>query len=140
MTIKAATGVSSTTLKKNGTTVCTATTTAGTICKLEYGTSYTLTANLSTGYTFNSWSKSGSGTIGSTSSYNTTFTPGAGLTTLTPSATKTNYTLTVIYGTGISNVKVNGSTVANNGTVSIPYGTTYTIVATTASDYFFDYG
>ena len=51
---------------------------------------------------------------------------------------KTTHTLTVNYGTGVSDVKVNNVTVANGGTVSLEEGVAYPITMTPTSYYVFD--
>ena len=81
ITIKTATGISSVSL--NGTS-CSST--SGCQVSLTYNQSYTLTATVSSGYKFDSWSLSGSGTINSTTSASTTYKVGNGTATITPSA------------------------------------------------------
>ncbi len=90
ITIKTATGISSVSL--NGES-CTST--AGCVVSgLTVGQSYVLTATLSDSaqYAFASWANSaGKGTIASSTSASTTFTVGAGATTLTPSTSLKSY-------------------------------------------------
>ncbi len=146
ITIKTDTGISSVSL--NGTS-CTSTS-GCTVTGLTYGQSYTLTATVATGYTFGTWSNSTSyGSIASATSTSTTFTVGAGATTLTPSANiKTNLSLKVSFGTGVTSVAVKSGSASGTtvGTVStsgssvtgLTYNTNYYLVPTYANNYILD--
>ncbi|MDO4752656.1 MAG: FISUMP domain-containing protein [Candidatus Saccharibacteria bacterium] len=148
ITIKTATGIQSVVVRNtnNQSTVCSTTSTTGTACSLTYGTTYRINANAAMGYTFSSWSNSASlGTLGSTTSAHTSYIPGAGATTLTPSASAKTYTVTLKTNTGISSVSLKnsgGTTIctATNTTgtsCSVTYGQSYTIVASMSTGYNF---
>ena len=138
ITIKTAPGITKVTL--NG-QECTST--SG--CKVEgliAGETYNLAAEVATvGYNFGSWSESptDTGTFGSTTSANTTYTVGASDSTITPSATpKNNLSLTIAFSAGVSSVAVKsgsasgttvGTVTTDGGSVSgLTYGQNYYLV------------
>ena len=134
--IKTADGIDSVTVSTTGgSTVCTATDTTGTYCSLTFGTTYNITATLHQGYTFSSWSHTGSGTIGSATSSTTTFTPAqsSAIDVITPSAVGNPYTVTVVFGNEhVSSVTIDGETfTTSGGTKTLTAGTAYTISGTT---------
>ena len=135
VTLKSVTGLTNATITKDGDTICTSTSTTGIICRLTYNETYTVTANVGTGFTFDSWSMTGAGTLGDTSTVTTTFTADAGAATITPAVTRNNYTLTVSYGEGVSSVSVGGTVVPDGGTISLPYNTSTSIAMTPLSGY-----
>ena len=109
ITIKTATGISKVTINKKATTdtgsddILECTSTSGcTANNLTYGKTYAITATTSTGYTFKSWSAGSNGSVASTSTASTTYTVGAGTSTITPSATANKYTIT-LNGNGATN-------------------------------------
>ena len=133
--IKTNTGIDSVTIKNGSTTVCTTTdATTGAYCNLTLGSAYTLTATPSKGYSFSSWSHTGSGTIAANSA-TTTFTPAqsSSIDVITPSATGNSYTLTVVFGnTHVTSVTVGGQTFTQSGgTKTLTAGTAYTISGVT---------
>ena len=113
-------------------------------CKktLVNGQSYALTATANTGYSFSSWNAGSNGTIANTTSANTTYTVGAGTSTITPTITANKYSLTITFaGTGVSSVEVRtaagtggtlmGTVSSSGGSVSnLVYGTAYYLYPT----------
>ena len=59
-----------------------------------YGSTITLKATVSAGYTWSKWTSSNTGLVGNQTTANTTFTMPAGAITMTPSATLNTYTIT----------------------------------------------
>lgn len=103
-------------------------------------TAFNIYAKGNTGYHFTSWTKdSGSGTIGSTSTANTTFTPVAYEdASLTAAFAETKSTITVTTATTSWGSLKFGSTAKNWGTTaSLGVATTQSITATAASGYKF---
>ena len=99
--IRTATGIASVSLT-DGSSTCTANSSTVVNCStasgvnLNYGSVLTLTAVPETDYNFGSWSYNPTqGTIASANAVSTTFTVGAGDTTITPSATRKKWTVTV---------------------------------------------
>ena len=143
ITIKTATGISKVTL--NG-TECTSTSGCA-VNGLTFGKSYNLVATLSTGYTFTKWAPGSYGSVASTTTASTTYTVGAGASTITPTATINKYSLTITFaGYGVSNVQVRsasgtggnllGTVSSSGGSVSnLTYGTTYYLYPTYSSNY-----
>ncbi len=143
ITIKTATGISKVTL--NG-TECTSTSGCA-VNGLTFGKSYNLVATLSTGYTFTNWAPGSYGSVASTTTASTTYTVGAGASTITPTATINKYSLTITFaGYGVSSVQVRsasgtggnllGTVSGSGGSVSnLTYGTTYYLYPTYSSNY-----
>ena len=100
-------------------------TTSNTTVTQNYLTTYTLLTATRTGYTFNSWSKSGSGTLSSS-----TFKFGAGACTLTAQWTINTYTLTINPNGGTftryfdSNLNLNTGSTTSTLTYTVSYGDT----------------
>ena len=112
------------------------TTTAGcTVANLTSGQSYALVATPMDGSSFVRWNPGQNGSVASATSANTTYTVGDGSSLITPIAELGTNTLQIQYGAGITEMTVNGSTVANNGTVNLSYGTPLKIKATLSSGY-----
>ena len=141
VTIKTVTGVSSVYIKELGTSnnVCTTNSTSGNTCALTVGKSYTLTMSARTGYSFSSWVNSGEGVIDSVSSSSTTFTVGAGPTTITADVMPNAYNITVNVIGGISNIEFANDTYgtqnvpAAGGTIQLRYDQRYDITVTLAN-------
>ncbi|MBR3320237.1 InlB B-repeat-containing protein [Candidatus Saccharibacteria bacterium] len=108
----------------------------GSTLTMAEGSSHPIRITLDTNYALDSWATTTGGTIASATSTSTTFTMGTNDGTLSAS-TISPRTITVQYGTGISSVSVGGTIVANNGTILVKAGGSYTIVATASSDYIF---
>ena len=90
-------------------TACTTALPTGCTKTLTYGQTYNLVATVSTGYSFTSWDPGSYGTIANTGSTGatTTYTVGAGNSTIAPTTTINTYKLTLTFsGSGISSVKV----------------------------------
>lgn len=109
ITIKTVTGISKVTL--NG-VECTSTS-GCLVSGLTEGESYTLVATLATGYNFASWNAGTNGSVASTSSASTTYTVGSGNSTITPSVTAKQYTITL---------NGNGATTAGSSSTKATYG------------------
>ena len=117
---------------------------------LTYGQSYNLVATPSTGYSFTSWNAGSYGTIANTSAASTTYTVGAGASTITPTATINKYSLTITFaGSGVSSVQVRtasgtggtlmGTVSSSGGSVSnLVYGTSYYLYPSYSSNYGLD--
>ena len=73
------------------------------------GTSVTVKAVISNGYTWEKWTSSNTSLVSNSTSQTYTFTMPSGNVTLTPSATVTKYTVTVAKGIGISSVTGGGA-------------------------------
>jgi len=103
----------------------------GTASATYEGTALTLPAATREGYTLNGWYAAASdGTkIGDAGA---TYTPSANI-TLYAQWTVNSYTIKV--SSSSATVEVNGTTVSNNGTVSIPYGTQVTVAVTYSKNY-----
>ena len=86
---------------------------------LTSGQSYTLTATLEDGYTFVRWNPGKEGTVASPTTASTTYTVGDGNSFISPVAEMGTRTVQIKYGEGIASTTVNGTTVANNGTVNL---------------------
>ena len=82
------------------------------------GTSVTVKAVVSNGYTWKKWTSSNTSLVANSTSQTYTFTMPSGNVTLTPSATVTKYTVTVAKGTGISSV-TGGGTYAPGTSVTV---------------------
>ena len=94
-----------------------------------YGSTHTLNApSAPTGKQFSSWSKSGSGSLSTTSSSTTVYTVGAGTATIT-----TNYSWIYRTVSKASNPSAGGTVTL--GTTSAHYGETVTVGATPATGY-----
>ena len=120
-TIKTATGISQVTL--NGTSCNT--TTGCDVTGLIYGKSYSLSATVSTGYTFTSWETT-TGRVASSSSISTQFIVGAGNATIIPSASLDSYTITI----------TNSNTSSSVSSLTISYGGSATVTVTPDSNYY----
>ncbi|MBO7657584.1 hypothetical protein J6S55_03020 [Candidatus Saccharibacteria bacterium] len=120
ITIKTNTGIASVTLNGSSTTSTTGTTITG----LVYGQTYNLAATLSTGYSFTSWNAGDYGTIADTSSTGatTTYTVGAGPSTITPTATINKYTCTKQYR--LQNADGTWGSYTTDTTEQVNYGAT----------------
>ncbi|MDO5480390.1 MAG: hypothetical protein Q4F58_01825, partial [Candidatus Saccharibacteria bacterium] len=122
ITIKTVTGISKVTL--NGVD-CTSST-GCTVSGLIFDQSYNLVAEVEPGYTFASWSAGSYGSISDTTATSTSYTVGAGNSTITPSVTINKYTLTVNPNGGTWSGSTSSQTFTQN------YGTTKTIADPTA--------
>ena len=127
VTIAPTAGISKVTL--NG-TECTDATNGCTVSNLTAGQSYSLSATVADGFTFARWNPGPNGTVASPTSATTAFTVGDGSSVITPTAIMDQNTLQIQYDAGVSSIAVNGTTVANNGTVSLTYGTPYIVAPT----------
>ena len=124
ITIETSTRQSYTLSLSNGTGIS-ATSGGGSVSE---ATSRSISATVSSGYTFSTWTSNAGGTISSPTSASTTFLMPSNNVTLTASATVNYYTLTVSKGTG-------GSSVSGGG--SVAFGSSNSISATAASGYKF---
>ena len=95
---------------------------------IQYGSTKSLTATASAGYSFSSWSKT-AGTLSSTTSNPTTFTMGTSAATVTANFTHNQYTLT------LSTSPSGGGTATGGGTKY--YADSCSISATAATGYSF---
>lgn len=143
ITIKTADGISSVSL--NG--VSCESSSGCVVPDLIYGHSYELTATGETGYGLGSWDTGGYGEVDDLYSSETTYTVGAGDTTITPTPKLNTWSLAIVFGEGVSSVQVRTGadntgtlmgTITNSGdTVSnLQYNTAYYLLPTYASDYY----
>ena len=127
ITIKTVTGISKVTL--NGVD-CTSST-GCTVSGLIFDQSYNLVAEVEPGYTFASWSAGSYGSISDTTATSTSYTVGAGNSTITPSVTINKYTLTVNPNGGTWSGSTSSQTFTQNygttKTIADPAGPTYSI-------------
>ncbi len=98
--------------------------TSNTTVTKYYGQTYSLSTPTRTGYTFNGWTRSGSGSLSGT-----TYTFGAGAGTVTASWSIITYTITV------KSNNSSGGTVSGGGTIN--YGSSTTLTATPKEGYDF---
>ena len=130
------TGIDSVSL--NSTNCTTALSSGGCNITLTRGNTYNLVATPSTGYSFTSWNAGDYGAIADTTLASTTYTAGAGSSTITPTATINTYSLAITFaGDGVSNVKVckvAGSCTGTDlmGTISTSGGSVSNLVYNTA--------
>ena len=94
------------------------TTTGTTLENIYYGASVTITATVSTGYTWSKWTSNNTSSVATSTTRNYTFNLGAGDVTLTASATANTYTIEYDFA---------GGTAGTYAPTSATYGQTVTI-------------